>query len=177
MAFPGFKAGRQAVVVLSCLWTGLLCFQALAQAPSEATHALATVLTHKYLQSERALEQWFSTGMANKVQQQLSDDFSAHIPPDEELGQKPWIERQIAQSRTPWAVTNLQASLQDDICVVSFLRIQPQTRKWQFIVDIWRESSQKLLARFEGPLSSHPLPSRTRRGSARDADRSPSGKD
>ena len=80
------------------------------------------------------------------------------------LDKSEWLQHQSSRAQQPWIIRDLNAQMQDDLCIVSFVRVNPQRpRQQHFIVDIWRNSTRQLLSRYESPIklgASKPTPIR-----------------
>jgi hypothetical protein len=120
--------------------------QTLKQAPALTYNA------HKYLQAEQLIEETLSRGPIQTLEQLLSDNFTARSA-SSSFDKSEWLRPASPRSRKPWTIRELNVQVQDDLSIVSFLRVNPQQpSQQQFIVDIWRDSTQKLLNRFESPV-------------------------
>ena len=150
-------SGHAAATGAGLLLTIGLCFTCLAQAQTEQVRPRQdTALTynaHQYLQAEQQLEEALSRNAAQAVAQQLAENFTARTAAVASLDKSEWLRLQPSRARQAWILRELNAQMQDDLCIVSFLRVNPQQpRQQQLIVDIWRDSTRQLLNRFEGPL-------------------------
>jgi len=127
----------------------------------------ATRSVSRYLDLEHALQEAIASQDVAGVQRLLADDFEARFASSPDAIQKEqWVRQQIAEARR----TRLrQISLRefDDVAVTSFL-LQDSKADGSaargptlFVVDVWRQSTGRLLARYADPIARPPaLPDR-----------------
>lgn len=144
-----------------------LCFPCLAQPQTaQVRPGQDTALTynaHQYLQAEQQLEEALSRNAAQTVAQQLAENFTARTAAMASLDKSEWLRLQPSRARQAWIIRELNVQVLDDLCIVSFLRVNPQRpRQQQFIVDIWRDSKRQLLNRYESPIEVAPTSSNIR---------------
>jgi hypothetical protein len=129
---------------------------------------MATRSVAKYLDLERAFQERLSAKDRSGVLKVLADDFDVRTAssPDA-LSTDDWLRREFALPAHGDRVRDLLVREFDDIDVVSFLLDRTKvdgsgrTGPTQFVVDVWRRSSGKLLARNAEPAAHAPrLPSR-----------------
>jgi len=126
------------------------------QAQGAATRSVA-----RYLDQERALEESLSRHDRSAVTRWLADDFearSAASPDTADLNT--WLRREFASKRHERLISDLAVREVDGLAVVSFLLYGGSARSsaeaTQYVVDLWRQSENKLLARFIDRSSSAP---------------------
>ena len=113
---------------------------------------MATRSVARYLDLERALEQSIGQGDRAGVARVMADDFEVRSSssPDA-LPKNDWIARELAARRAPGQVRDLAAREFDDIAVVSFVLVPAAGRRPTpalFVVDVWRQTGDKLLVRY-----------------------------
>ena len=134
-----------------------LCFPCQAQLQTaqvmQRQDAALTFNAHQYLQAEQQLEEAIGRNAAQSLAQQLAENFTARTAAVASLDKNQWLLLQSSRTRQPWIIRDLNVQVQDDLCIVSFLRVNPQQpRQQQFIIDIWRDSTRQLLNRYESPI-------------------------
>jgi hypothetical protein len=125
---------------------------------------MATRSVSRYIDLERALAERLSAKDRSGVLEMLADAFDARTAssPDA-VSADDWLRREFALPAHGNRVRDLVVREFDDIDVVSFLLDRTKadgsgrTGPTQFVVDVWRRSSGKLLARDAAPAA-HPPP-------------------
>jgi hypothetical protein len=129
---------------------------------------MATRSVSKYLDLERTFQNALAAGERSAVLKLLADDFDVRTAasPDAVLTED-WLRREFAGPAHGYRVRDLLVREFDDLDIVSFLLDRTRadgsgrTGPTQFVVDVWRRSSGKLLARYaEAPAHLPPVPSR-----------------
>jgi hypothetical protein len=133
-----------------------------------ATTGMATRSVSKYLDLERRFQEALTNGDRKSVQSLLADDFEIRtLPSADSIGADEWLRRELGSHRHDGIVRDLGVREIDDVAVVSFL-FEPAPAKGTahsaptlFVVDVWRQSSGKLLARYvDRPANPPPRQSR-----------------
>ncbi|PUE33984.1 nuclear transport factor 2 family protein [Limnohabitans sp. Jir72] len=158
------KTSPTAAAGASLLLSIGLCFPSLGQpqtaqarpSPARQMPKQDTALTynaHQYLQAEQALEEALSRNDAPTIAQLLAPNFTARTASMASLDKSDWLRQQAPRTRQPWIIRELTVQVQDDLRIVSFLRVNPQqASQQQLIVDIWREATRQLLNRYESTI-------------------------
>ncbi len=129
---------------------------------------MATRSVAKYLDLERALQEGLARRDRNSVVGLLADDFEVRTAatPDAIAGDE-WLRREFASSARDRIVRDLSVREFDDLAIVSFLLDRAKGPRAAgagatlFVVDVWRQSSARLLTRYvEHPANPPPVPSR-----------------
>lgn len=167
-----FKFMKNAALLVVVLVGGLtLCGGLVAQSrlpagvdgnEASAESGSATRTVSKYLILERQLQVALFQSHDHDVMQFVDDGFSVRsqmaVDP---LGLNTWMNNPKNVAERAGQIRNLQAQEFDDLVVVSFVLDpkRPSTKKAGlgsvFIVDVWRNSSSKLLNRQVGILDNH----------------------
>ena len=116
---------------------------------------MATRSVSKYLGLERSLEEGLAKRDRASVRALLADDFELRTgaSPDA-VAAGDWLRRELTSAGQDRIVQDLGVRELDDIAVVSFLlepaQARPRTRAngTMFVVDVWRQSSSKLISRY-----------------------------
>ena len=129
---------------------------------------MATRSVSNYLMLERGLLDALRSGKRDAVTGMLADGFgvrSSALP--DEMATADWLKSEAGDSRTTSNVRDLTVREFGDVAVVSFLldhRRDTRTRRsgnTDFVVDVWQQSTHKLLMRNVAPSSkAAPIPSR-----------------
>jgi len=129
---------------------------------------MATRSVSKYLDLERRFQEALTNGDRKSVQSLLADDFEIRtLPSADAIGADEWLRRELGSRRRDGIVRDLGVREIDDVAVVSFL-FEPapaagpaRSAPTLFVVDVWRQSSGKLLARYvDRPANPPPRQSR-----------------
>lgn len=138
---------------------------AFAQPAGGPMRGAATRSVSLYLERERALASAIDRRDRAAVEALLADDFCARSPvsPDV-LDREPWLRGALAGRARESRVRDLAVREEGDVAVVSFLLDSGATT--QFVVDVWKTSAGKLLARHVAAGAGAPPP--TRRPSGRE---------
>jgi hypothetical protein len=117
-----------------------------------ATGGMATRSVSLYLGRERGLQDALAGHDRAVVMALLADDFELRTSagPDTASADD-WLRREFASVPSEGLVRDLSVHEADDLAIVSFLLDRgpagrPATATW-FVVDVWRQSSQRLLTR------------------------------
>lgn len=112
----------------------------------------ATRIVSAYLDRERGLQAALEQRYRAAVVPFLADDFTLRTSArdDVESGDE-WLRREFALAKSEGSVRNLSVREVDDVAVVSFLLDRGTARRrtastW-FFVDVWRQSTERLLSR------------------------------
>ena len=116
---------------------------------------MATRSVSKYLGLERALQEGLINRNRETVRALLADDFELRTAasPDVIVADD-WLRRELASAGHDRIVRDLAVRELDDIVVVSFLlepaQARPRARAvgTMFVIDVWRQSSSKLMSRY-----------------------------
>ena len=128
-------------------------------------HGAATRSVARYLQQERALADVIARRDRTAVAQTLADDFNARVlaSPDA-VDRDSWVIHEFAAPARERTVRDLTVREFDDVAVVSFLldgSVSRGATVTLFVVDVWRQSTGKLLMRIEDrPVRPPGAPSR-----------------
>lgn len=116
---------------------------------------MATRSVSNYLRLERTLQQALMDRDRASVQALLSDDFVLRTPASPDLvSADDWLRRGLAPAGHDLIVRDLAVREHDDTAVVSFLLEPAQARPRAgavftlLVVDVWRQSSSKLMSRY-----------------------------
>ncbi len=129
---------------------------------------MATRSVSNYLMLERGLLDALRSGKRDAVAGMLADGFGVRsaVSPDE-MANADWLKSEADDSSTTVNVRDLTVREFGDVAVVSFLldhRHDSKTRRTgntDFVVDVWQQSTHKLLMRNVAPSSkAAPNPSR-----------------
>ena len=127
-----------------------------APAPATATRAVA-----HYLDLERALAAALREHRREAAAQMLAPEFEARSGEAlDAIGARAWLDAQLRARTTPTVVRDLAVRELGDLAVVSFFVDAAPVRgagtTTLYVVDIWRESDARLMARYEAQPA-HPL--------------------
>jgi hypothetical protein len=142
---------RAAFIVATALSVVGLPIAADAQPARGAGGGLATRSVAHYLDLERGLLDSLARRDRAAVLARLADDFASRTPDSGEVGSADdWLQKEFSAPRGR-LVRDLSVREADDIAIVSFLLDRaPDGRRaastW-FVVDAWRRSTDRLLAR------------------------------
>jgi hypothetical protein len=152
----------RAALVAAC-W-GFFAAGVLAQPVGPGGHAggMATRSVSKYLGLERQLQQALEERNGDAAAAMLDPGFT-HRPStlQDAVSQQEWLKQAQAKTPGPSRVRDLSVREVDDLAIVSFL-LEPQhsgkhREPTYFIVDVWRQSTDKLLTRHSDEIA-HPPP-------------------
>lgn len=125
--------------------------------PAGTGGALATRSVSTYLARERELLDALQRGRREAVRGMLADDFEVHntgrrdaTPVDE------WLGAALQAGAGRATVRDLAVREFDDIATVSFLIDRGRGVPAQSVVDVWRQSSRRLLVRYVSKPSQVP---------------------
>jgi hypothetical protein len=129
---------------------------------------LATRSVSTYLTLERGLLEALKDGNREAALSLLSEKFSASSPTEiDETSAADWLQQELNNPFVTVGVRNLVVHEFDDIAVVSFLLDRRRMVKRKnvtstlYVVDIWRQTSHRLLARYVSiPSQTPPIPTR-----------------
>jgi hypothetical protein len=113
---------------------------------------MATRSVSRYLGLERGLQDALAERNRAGVAALLADDFVLRTPASADVESvDDWLRREFALAHPGGLVRDLSVREADDVAIVSFLldrgpEGRPATSTW-FVVDVWRQSAQCLLAR------------------------------
>jgi hypothetical protein len=113
---------------------------------------MATRSVSRYLGLERGLQQAIEQRDRASVTTLLADDFELRSASGPDIATADdWLRREFAAKPNEGLVRDLSVREVDDLAIVSFLIDRgpvgrPATTSW-FVIDVWRQSSQRLLAR------------------------------
>ncbi len=113
---------------------------------------MATRSVSRYLGLERGLQDALAERNRAGVIALLADDFVLRTSARADVESvDDWLRREFAAAPTGGLVRDLSVREADDVSIVSFLldrgpEGRPATSTW-FVVDVWRQSTQRLLAR------------------------------
>ena len=124
-----------------------------AQTGPASRAGAATRPVARYLEQERALEEALTRHDRAVAMNWLAGEFevrSAAKPDSMDIDS--WLRQELASKRHERLITDLAVREVDDLAVASFFLVGGNTLgaavTTQFVVDIWRQSDSKLLARF-----------------------------
>ena len=129
---------------------------------------LATRSVSAYLALERGLLEALRDGNRDAVLRMLDEKFAVSSPAkiDETLSAD-WLQQELHSSSTNSGVRNLNVREFDDVAVVNFLLDRGRVVKGKtvtttlYVIDVWRQSSHQLLARYISmPHTTPPIPTR-----------------
>jgi hypothetical protein len=129
---------------------------------------MATRSVAKYLRLERALQQAIVEHDRSAVTSVLESDFEMRSPASRDMrSQEDWLKDEFRKSSQTGRVRDLLVFEMDDVAVVSFL-LETQGNKHgkqkaltYFIVDVWRQSTDKLQVRYvDTPANPPPVQNR-----------------
>lgn len=114
---------------------------------TQAGGMAATRSVARYLDQERALIDALARRDKVAAGNLLAEDFVARSAADADvLEGGDWLKRTLRAPRAS-LVRNLTVREADDLAVVSFLLDHPGAKYSDFVVDLWRQSSGRLLSR------------------------------
>jgi len=164
LGLPG-PSRRAFVVATAALAVAVLPIAADAQPTLGSAGGLATRSVSHYLDLERGLLDDLARRDRAAVQGRLADDFTSRTPDSDEVrSADEWLQQEFASPRGR-LVRDLSVREADDLAIVSFLldRTSAGSRvasTW-FVVDVWRRSTDRLLARsISRPIAAPPKPQR-----------------
>jgi hypothetical protein len=138
---------------------------AVAQPSRGVAGGLATRSVSHYLDLERGLLDDLARRDRAAVQGRLAEDFASRSPDSDEVhAAEDWLTKEFA-APPGRVVRDLSVREADDLAIVSFLLDRtPEGRghgsTW-FVVDVWRRSTDRLIARsISRPAAAPPRPSR-----------------
>lgn len=113
---------------------------------------MATRSVSRYLGLERGLQEAIALRDRAAVMKLLADDFESRSAsgPDTEAADE-WLRREFAAAQPEGLVRDLSVREADDLAIVSFLLDRGKAGRsaaaTYCVVDVWRQSSQRLLVR------------------------------
>lgn len=123
--------------------------------PRGPVSGMATRSVSKYLALERSLQQAISAHDRDRAAGMLDPDFVLRTAASEDMVPlDDWLKDELEKSRQNGRVRDLAVIETDDLATVSFLldtgRRKPGEGRTltRFIVDVWRQSTGKLLVRY-----------------------------
>lgn len=130
--------------------------------------AMATRSVSNYLMLERKLFHALDAGHRDAVAGMLDDGFGVRAATaQDEMATADWLKSESGDTNITSIVRDLAVREFDDVAVVSFLLDRRRNTKAKsvvathFIVDVWRQSTRRLMARYVArPDRSAPPPSR-----------------
>ncbi len=152
--------------ISAILWAMLLCAvsQAALAQPSPppgvrgGAGAMATRSVSSYLGLERGLQAALQGHDRPAVMSMLAADFELRsVSSADTTTAEDWLRSEFGSRHTKGIVRELSVHDVDDLAIVSFLldRVAPGTAHgttW-FVVDVWRQSSQRLITRSMTPAA------------------------
>jgi len=124
---------------------------------------LATRAASNYLRLERDLVDALATRRTDRLESLLDESFDARSGADiDPVGRAEWLRAALGKAHRDARVRDLTVRELDDVAVVSFVLDPLQAPGGRasgrpvFVVDVWRRSTDKLLARYLG----EPAPAR-----------------
>ncbi|MES2299813.1 MAG: nuclear transport factor 2 family protein [Pseudomonadota bacterium] len=125
---------------------------------------MATKSVTKYLGVERALLQALNTRDEKAAAAMLADDFEQKTPIREQAAAgDDWLAEELKKPHAGERVRDLTVLEEGDIAIVSFMLESPPPKDGKgkaapsyFVVDIWKQSSGKLVARYMDMPSNAP---------------------
>lgn len=163
--------GRVAAALL-CGLCGLASMDGAVAQDGNPAHGpaggMATRAVSTYLALERTLQQALAEHRRAVASGLLDTDFELRTPASRDaVTRDVWLAAEFKQSRPFGRVRDLSVFELDDVAIVSFLSEPPaglagkRGNVTHFIVDVWRQSSGKLQARYLD-VPAHPPPGRER---------------
>ena len=163
----GLRRSRRSLVVAAaaCCLAGLAGGAAAQPARGPARGGMATRSVAHYLELERGLLDALARSDRAAVLARLADDFTARTPESDEVDSADdWLQREL---RAPQgrSVRDLSVREVDDLAIVSFVVDRHAGGRgsgapW-FVVDAWRRSTDRLVARsISRPAVAAPRPTR-----------------
>jgi hypothetical protein len=137
---------------------------AAAQPSRGAVGGLATRSVSHYLDFERGLLNDLARRDRAAVQGRLAEDFASRSPDSDEVhAAEEWLTKEFA-APPGRLVRDLSVREADDLAIVSFLLDRTPVGRgastW-FVVDVWRRSTDRLIARsISRPAAAPPRPNR-----------------
>jgi hypothetical protein len=146
------------IALIAAVSSILLAAGVQAQAPGGVrgpAMGMATRPVSKYLNLERQLQQALAEHDRAAVSAMLDADFQLRtLAVQDTIGQEEWLRRMPDKPSPAMRVRDLSVLEKDDLATISFL-LEPIDRKagrhaepTYFVVDLWRQSSGKLQARY-----------------------------
>lgn len=113
---------------------------------------MATRIVSNYLDRERSLQEALEQRQRAAVAAFLVDDFTLRTSASEDVeSADDWLRREFTSAPSAGLVRDLSVREVDDVAVVSFLLDRGpagrRTASTWFVVDVWRQSAQRLLSR------------------------------
>jgi hypothetical protein len=134
-----------------------------AQAAPPGRTIMATKSVAKYLGVERSLLQALATHDEKAADAMLDDNFEQKTPIREEAKLlEVWLADELKKPHEGERVRDLSVLEEGDVAIVSFLLESPPPKTGKaktpsyFIVDVWQQSSGKLMARYMDMPSNAP---------------------
>jgi hypothetical protein len=129
---------------------------------------LATRSVSAYLVLERGLLEALKDGNRDAVLRMLSEKFTISSAAEiDEISAADWLQQELNSPIKTAGVRNLNVREFDDVAVVNFLLDRGRSVKGKtvtstlYVVDVWRQSSHQLLARYVSmPSRTPPIPTR-----------------
>lgn len=135
-----------AATLCALLCMGQLHAQTITPNPSGAT---TTYQVHRYLMAEQHLEAQLAQTASPELDALLGEDFVVRGPAKTSFDLSRWRQDQRRRAQQNWDMQGLEVQCFEGLCVVSFERVQKQTGRRQFMVDVWSEPQGRLLSRYE----------------------------
>ena len=145
------RAGRRSFVVAAALSIVGIPIAGVAQPARGAGRGLATRSVSHYLDLERGLLDALARRDRAAVLGRLADDFVLRTPDSDDVrSADDWLRQEFSAPRGR-LVRDLSVREEDDLAIVSFLLDRTSGGRraastW-FVVDVWRRSTDRLLAR------------------------------
>jgi hypothetical protein len=166
---PAMRAPLSRIVTAllsALLLTGVANTQAANQDdqrdPRGPATGMATRSVAKYLELERKLQQAIGAHDRPTVAGLLDTDFVSRSAASEDaLSQEEWLTVEFGKSRPGARVRDMLVIETEDLATASFLLDTvggKRGRHTYFIVDVWRQSTGKLLARYSDTPANPPAP-------------------
>ena len=150
----GSPAARRAAVLALLAYTLFPVAMAQPGLPGVrgAGGGMTTRVVSNYLERERSLQDALEQRQRAAAVAFLAEDFTLRTSTSEDVRSgDEWLRREFAPPQPEGMVRNLSVREVDDIAVVSFLLDRGTAGRraastW-FVVDVWRQSTQRLLSR------------------------------
>ena len=128
---------------------------------------MATRAASEYLRLERAVVDALVARQTDRLESLLDESFEARSGADADpVGRAEWLRAELGKAHRDARVRDLAVRELDDLDVVSFVLDPvratrgPASGPPVFVVDVWRRSGEKLLARYLGRPAPGPAPTR-----------------
>jgi len=160
-----WRRRRALVAAAAALSVVGLPIAAAAQPSRGPAGGLATRSVSHYLDLERGLLDDLARRDRAAIQRRLADDFAARSADSDEVrAPDDWLSRELA-APPGRGVRDLSVREADDLAIVTFLLDRSPaghgTASTWFVVDVWRRSTDRLVARsISRPVAPPPRPSR-----------------